>query len=73
MAELNIVDESGREIVKGTRYLLGDGDTITFTGVTPEMHISLNKSCIVSEPRLKAERASLEAEQLARIEVEREG
>ena len=34
--KLNIVDEGGREIVKGTRWLLGDGDTITFTGVTPE-------------------------------------
>ena len=34
--KLNIVDEGGREIAKGTRWLLGDGDTITFTGVTPE-------------------------------------
>ena len=34
--KLNIVDEGGREIVKGTRWLLGDGDTITFTGVAPE-------------------------------------
>ena len=34
--KLNIVDEGGREIAKGMRWLLGDGDTITFTGVTPE-------------------------------------
>ena len=34
--KLNIVDEGGREIAKGTRWLLGDGDTITFTGVRPE-------------------------------------
>ena len=35
--KFNIVDENGNELVKGKRWLLGDGDKISFSGITPEL------------------------------------
>lgn len=35
--KVNIVDENGKELVKGKRWLLGDGWQISFSGITPEL------------------------------------
>ena len=35
--KFNIVDENGKELVKGKRWLLGDGDKISFSGISPEL------------------------------------
>ena len=35
--KFNIVDENGKELVKGKRWLLGDGDKVSFSGISPEL------------------------------------
>lgn len=35
--KFNIVDEKGKELVKGKRWLLGESESIIFTGVTPKV------------------------------------
>ena len=35
--KFNIVDENGKELVKGKRWPLGDGDKISFSDITPEL------------------------------------
>ena len=35
--KFNIVDENGKELVKGKRWLLGDGNQISISGITPEV------------------------------------
>ena len=35
--KFNIVDETGRELVKGKRFLLGNSDIIVFPGIKPEI------------------------------------
>lgn len=35
--KFNIVDENGKEIVKSKRWLLDESDTISFSGISPEM------------------------------------
>ena len=35
--KFNIVDETGKELIKGKRWLLGDGKEISFQGITPDV------------------------------------
>ena len=35
--KFNIVDENGKELVKGKRLLVGDGQTISFSNITPDI------------------------------------
>ncbi|MBO4705466.1 MAG: SUMF1/EgtB/PvdO family nonheme iron enzyme [Spirochaetaceae bacterium] len=35
--KFNIVDKNGEELVKGKRWLLGDGDKVSISGITPDV------------------------------------
>ncbi len=47
--KFNIVDEHGKELVKGKRWLLGESDYVSFSGITPDiMELIENKKAFVN-------------------------